>query len=407
MSKFDIMEGSKAIAEAVALCRPHVISAYPITPQTHIVEYLAKKVADGELVTDFSTVESEMAAASYVLGASAAGGRTYTASSSQGILLMSEVLYNLAGLRLPAVITCANRAVSAPLNIWNDHQDSMAVRDTGLIQLFARDAQEAADLHIQAFRIAEDSRVELPVMVCVDGYLITHAFEPVELPEQSEVDAFLPPRQTDRKLDPRHPLTFGAFADQGYYMEARFQLQQAVLRSRGVIEEVGADFTKAFGREYGKHVEAYRADDAAALFVGMGSMMGTVEDAVDELRAQGKKVGCLRLRTYRPFPAEDICAAIRGGQKVGILDRSISMGAGGIVASEVRSALQAKSVRAEVTGFIVGLGGRDVTAETISRLLQRLEGPPADAVFVDLKPELLGDLAQTWKSTWETVATTY
>jgi pyruvate ferredoxin oxidoreductase alpha subunit len=400
------MEGSKAIAEAVALCRPHVISAYPITPQTHIVEYLAKKVADGETQADFSTVESEMAAASYVLGASAAGARTYTASSSQGILLMSEVLYNLAGMRLPAVITCANRAVSAPLNIWNDHQDSMAVRDAGLIQLYARDAQEAADLHIQAFRISEDSRVELPVMVCVDGYLITHAFEPVELPEQAEVDAFLPPRQTDRKLDPRHPLTFGAFADQAYYMETRFQLHQAVLRSRSVIEEVGADFTKAFGREYGKHVEAYRADDAAALFVGMGSMMGTVEDAVDELRAQGKKVGSLRLRTYRPFPADQICALIKENQKVGVLDKSISMGAGGILASEVRSALHAGSMRTPVTGFIVGLGGRDVTAETISRLLQRLEGPPADAVFVDLKPDLLGDLAETWKSTWETVATT-
>jgi pyruvate ferredoxin oxidoreductase alpha subunit len=406
MSTFDLMEGSKAIAEAVGLCRPHVISAYPITPQTHVVEYLAKKVADGELQSDFSTVESEMAAASYVLGASAAGARTYTASSSQGILLMSEVLYNMAGMRLPGVITCANRAVSSPLNIWNDHQDAMAVRDAGLIQLYARDAQEAADLHIQAYRISEDSRVELPVMVCVDGFLITHAFEPVELPDQKDVDAFLPSRQTERKLDPRHPLTFGAFADQSYYMEARYQLHQAVLRSGGVIQEVCAEFSKAFGRDYGRLVEAYRADDAATLLVGMGSIMSTVEDAVDELRAQGEKVGCLRLRAFRPFPAEEICEVIRDGQKVGVIDRSISMGAGGILASELRSALQARSVNVSVTGFIVGLGGRDVTEATIRKLVQRLEGPPADAVFVDMKPELLGDLAGAWKSTWGSLVTT-
>lgn len=395
-----IMEGSHAVAQAVGLCRPNVIVAYPITPQTHIVEALAQMVADGEINAQFVNVESEFAAASMVLGASTVGARVYTASSSQGILLMTEVLYNISGLRLPVILTCVNRSVSAPLNIWNDQQDSMSVRDSGWLQFYAEDPQEAADLHICAYKVAEDNRVLLPAMVCMDGFLLSHVFEPVELPEQEKVDSFLPPYKPVHTLDPDNPITMGTYADPQTYLEIRYMLNQAVLRSRDIIAETAQQFTETFGRKIYPFVEPYRMDDAETALVAMGSIAAVAKDAVDERRAQGERVGVLRVVTFRPFPAAEILDALQGVERVGVLDKAISLGAGGPLALEVRNALYGHDGPA-VTGFILGLGGRDVSTKSIHRALDRLRGPAADMLFVDLDTELVGDLAQTWQREWQ------
>jgi len=397
-----VIEGSMAVAEAVKRCRPAVISAYPITPQTHIVEDLAQMVADGQLECEFVNSESEHSAASIVLGASAAGARTFTASSSQGILLMVEVLYNIAGLRLPVVLTCANRAISSPLNIWNDHQDSMACRDTGWIQLYAEDNQEVADMHFQAYRIAEDHRVLLPVMVCMDGFILTHAFEPVEIPEQDEVNKYLPSYQPVYRLDPAQPLSLGAFCEPSMYMETRYQLSLALERSKPVIEEAAKEFEAAFGRYSGGLIETYRLDDATEVFVGMGSMMSNVKEMVDELRAQGRRVGVLRVRSFRPFPSQEIVQALAQAERVAVLEKAVSLGSAGILASEIRATLALNGQQTPVFGFVVGLGGRDVPHLWLKRIYDRLSGPPADGIWVDLHEELLEpDQAAAWRQQWE------
>ena len=397
-----VIEGSMAVAEAVKRCRPQVISAYPITPQTHIVEDLAQMVADGQLKCEFVNSESEHSAASIVLGASAAGVRTFTASSSQGILLMVEVLYNVAGLRLPVVMTCANRAVSSPLNIWNDHQDAMACRDTGWIQLYAEDNQEVADMHFQAYRIAEDHRVLLPVMVCMDGFTLTHAFEPVEIPEQEEVNRFLPDYQPVYRLDPEQPLSLGAFCEPSMYMETRYQLNRAIEQAKPVIEEVARDFEAAFGRYTGGLIEAYRMEDARDVFVGMGSMMSNVKEMVDELRTQGQRVGALRVRSFRPFPGREIAEALAHAERVAVLEKAVSLGSNGILAGEIRSALALENRALPVYGFIVGLGGRDVPHLWLQRIHERLSGPPADGIWADLREDLLEEeQAEAWRQQWE------
>ncbi len=274
------MEGSKAVAETVNVCRPSVVAAYPITPQTHISEELSQMVANGELKAEYVTVESEFAAASVVLGASATGARSYTATSSQGLLLMTEVLFNISGMRLPVVLTCANRAVSSPINIWNDQQDSISVRDAGWIQLYAEDIQEASDLHLQAFRIAEHPEVLLPVMVCMDGFILTHAYEPVDLIEQKEADAFLPPYQPQYYLTPKNPLTFGAMLGPESYMEARCQLDRALRGSARIVEEVAQDFKKRFGRFQGALIDTYLIEDAEIVLVAMGSVISTIKETL-------------------------------------------------------------------------------------------------------------------------------
>ena len=383
------LEGSMAVAKAVGLSRPHVICAYPITPQTHIVEDLAQMVADGELKSEFINVESEFAAASVCLGASAAGSRSYTATSSQGLLLMAEVIFNIAGLRLPVILTCANRAVSAPLSIWNDHQDSLAVRDAGWIQIYVENNQECADAHIQAFKIAEDRRVMLPVMVCMDGFLLTHSFEPVDIPSHEEADKFLPPYKPLHYLDPKNPMTFGSFAEPDKYMEARVALHKAIEESDQVIVEVARDFERKFGRFYGDLIEKYEMQDAEIVLVAMGSILGTIKDVVDELRAQGRKVGCLKIRTYRPFPIKAIREALLPIPRVIVLDKDISMGAGGILAHEVRSALYSAPKRPEVGNLIIGLGGRDVSKETIRNIFERCSREIPELDFVDLDVQLM------------------
>ncbi len=384
------MEGSKAVAETVKLCRPNVVAAYPITPQTHISEELAQMAANGELKAEYLTVESEFAAASAVLGASATGARAYTATSSQGLLLMTEVLFCISGMRLPVVMTCANRAVSSPINIWNDQQDSISVRDAGWIQLYAEDIQEASDLQIQAFRIAEHPEVILPAMVCMDGFILTHAYEPVDLIEQAEADAFLPPYQPQYYLTPKNPITFGAMLGPESYMETRYQLDQALKGSAKIVEEVAQDFKKRFGRFQGTLIDTYRIEGAEVVLVAMGSVISTIKETIDTLRAQGEKVGLLKVRCFRPFPKEAIIKALFGVKEVLVLDRAFSPGSGGVLATEIRAAFCGMERVPDIKGHIVGLGGREISVETITNIVSGRKSIGKEDYFVDLKEALLG-----------------
>ena len=385
-----VIEGSMAVAEAVKVCRPHVISAYPITPQTHIVENLSQFVADGDLKSQFVNVESEFGAASVILGASATGARAYSTTTSQGLLLMIEVLFNIAGLRFPVVITCANRAVSAPINIWNDQQDAMTVRDSGWIMLFAEDNQEAADMHLQAFKIGEHPEIMLPVMVNMDGFILTHAFEPIELIDQKMADEFLPPFKPELYLTPKNPLTFGILAEPDWYMETRYRLQKAIEASSDMIEEVADQFKKTFGRYQGGLVEKYRLEGAETVIVSMGSVVGTIKEVVDELRDKGKKVGVLKIRAFRPFPKEAIYDALKNVKNVIVIEKAISLGATGILYDEIKAALYGKPSQPKISGFIAGLGGRDIPKESIMKVIEKGEAGISDNVFVDLKENLIG-----------------
>ncbi len=389
MKKF--LEGSRAVAEAVRLCKPGVISAYPITPQTHIVENLAQFVADGELNSQFVNVESEHSAASVVLGAIATGVRAFTATSSQGLLLMAEVLYNIAGMRLPLVLSCANRAVSAPISIWNDHQDSLAMRDSGWIQLYAENNQETLDFHIQAYKLAENKKVMLPVMVCIDGYILTHGYEPVEIPDQQKVDQFLPKYNTVYKLDPSNPITMGHLAEPAYYMETRVDIQNALNRALQLIPQVAQDFKSVFGRDCGGLVESYCLEDAQYALVAQGSLAGTIKEVVDNLRNKGKKVGLLRIITYRPLPIEAIYKALKDVPNIGVLEKAISLGAFGPLFGDIKAIFQNKEKKPKISGFVAGLGGRDISPQSIEAVLRKLEGPQSDLRFVDIKQEQLDE----------------
>jgi pyruvate ferredoxin oxidoreductase alpha subunit len=382
-----ILEGSKAVAEAVRLCRPNLVCAYPITPQTHIVEQLSQMVADGKLEAGYLLAESEFGAASIVLGASAVGGRAYTATSSQGLLLMTEVIFNIAGLRLPVVMTCANRAVSGPINIWNDQQDAVAIRDAGWIQLFAEDNQEVVDTHIQAFKIAEE--LMIPVMVCMDGFVLTHTLEPVDIPGQEEVDAFLPRYNPPYRLDPDDPFTMGAMVGPDAYMETRFHVHMDMMEARSVINRVADEFERSFGRHRGGLIETYDIDGADVVLVSMGSLLGTMRDAVDELRDEGLKVGILKVRCFRPFPKDAVHDAIKDVEIVGVIEKDISLGLEGTLCSEMRAAFCGEE-SPEISSFIMGLGGRDITIEGIKQVARDLAANPACRVeFSGLKDELM------------------
>ncbi len=385
-----VIEGSMAVAEAVKVCRPHVIAAYPITPQTHIVEYLSQFVADGELKSQFVNVESEFGAASVVLGASATGARVFSATSAQGLLLMAEVIFNIAGLRLPVIMTIANRAVSAPINIWNDHQDVMAVRDSGAIILFAEDNQEVADLHVQAYKLAEHPEIMLPVLVNMDGFILTHAFEPVEFFDQKMVDEFLPPFKPELYLTTKNPLTFGVLAEPDWYLETRYRMEQAIEASSDMIEEVADQFRKTFGRYSGGLVEKYRLDGAETCVVAMGSAVGTIKEVADELREKGKRIGVLKIRSYRPFPKEAIHEALKGVRNVIVIEKAISLGATGILYDDVKAALYQKPNQPKISGFIAGLGGRDIPKESVVKAIEKGEAQTVDNVFVDLRENLIG-----------------
>lgn len=383
-----IMEGSRAVAEAVALCQPQVVAAYPITPQTHIVHELAQMVADGQLQLEFVNVESEHSAASVCLGASATGVRVFTSTSSQGLILMSEVLFNIAGMRLPVVITCVNRALSAPLNIWTDHQDSMTVRDAGVLQFYSENAQEAADLMFLAYRVAEDHRVLLPAMVCLDGFVISHAWEVVDMPDAAQVARYLPPFRPRYTLDPAQPLSLGMYAEPDKYMETRHMVQRAMERAIPIIQDAAHDFERAFGRPCLGLMEEYRTEDAETVLIAMGSITATAKMVVDQRREAGERVGLLKLVTYRPFPGELLCQALKPARRVVVLDRAISLGLEGPLGTEVRAMFQGRPRAPRISTFIVGLGGRDVTEKVMGEALDRSQRGHHQGEFLDLRPDL-------------------
>ncbi|NNG08399.1 MAG: pyruvate ferredoxin oxidoreductase [Desulfobacteraceae bacterium] len=395
MNNIKVMEGSEAVAMAVQACRPHVISAYPISPQTHIVEALARLVADGELDAQYVRVESEFSAASVVSGASAAGSRSYTASSSQGLLLMTEVLYASAGMRLPFVITGVNRNISAPISIQVDHQDAISLRDSGLIQIFVESSQEAYDAHIAAFKIAEDTEIMLPVMVCMDGWILTHSYERVETVDKESVDRFLPPFQPPHFLDVDNPKTWGSYAEDDMLMEFRFAINQAMQEGKKRIKEIFEELAHMTGRDHGGLIEPYRVEDADVILVVMGSMSGTGKEAVDSLRSEGKKVGLVKIRCYRPFPHEDIWKATKGAKVVAVLDANISMGSEGAVSMDLKAKLYGRPDAPLVVDFIAGLGGREINSKTISEIVQKAEeayastSPVIDPHWEGLNPAIL------------------
>jgi pyruvate ferredoxin oxidoreductase alpha subunit len=391
---FEQVEGSRAVARTVAQCRPEVICAYPISPQTHIVEELSRIVKAGELSPcEFINVESEFAAMSVAIGASATGARAYTATASQGLLYMVEALYNASGLGLPIVMTVANRAIGAPINIWNDHSDAMSQRDSGWIQLFAESNQEALDIHIQAFRLAEE--LSVPVMVCMDGFILTHAVEQVDLPTQDQVDGFLPPFEPRQLLDPADPVTIGAMVGPEAFTEVKYLAHVKQMQALDLIPEIARDFEQAFGRPSGGLVRGYRVEDADTVIVALGSVLGTIEDAVDELRDQGLRVGALGIRTFRPWPMEDVRAALGRANRVVVLEKALAIGIGGIAALDVRVALEGLPVG--VHSAIAGLGGRPITKASLMRLLDDAEaGRLGLTTFVDLDHELVErELART------------
>ncbi|MDD1695060.1 MAG: pyruvate ferredoxin oxidoreductase [Methanoregula sp.] len=376
-----ILEGSHAVAEAVRLVRPDVISAYPITPQTHIVERLAEMVANGELESEYICVESEFSALSACLGASAAGSRVYSATSSQGLLFMTEVCFNVAGMRQPIVMSIANRAISAPLSIWNDQQDSIALRDSGWIQLYAEDVQETFDLHLLAYRVAEDHRVLLPVFVCFDGFILSHTYEPVDIPEEKDVKAYLPLYDPVNKLDADDPLSMGMYATPEYYLEFRYEMDRAMDRAVDVLKQAGKEFKDRFGRDYSSLVESYRLDDADVALVALGSICGTIKDAVDEMRSEGKKVGLLKIRALRPFPAEEVKKALAGIKKIGVFEKNVSIGSRmkGAVGYEVKDAVDDSS--AKIMSYVAGLGGRDIRIGDIKKMTGDVEAGKGDCFF--------------------------
>ncbi len=371
MAKRVGMEVSIAIGEVVKLTDTDVIAAYPITPQTHIVEHLAELVADGELDAEYIPVESEHSAMSACLGASAAGARTFTATAGQGLELMHEVLYVASSMRLPIIMTVANRALSAPLNVWGDHSDAMAVRDTGWIQIFAENGQEVVDNVLCAFRIGEDQKVLLPVMIHLDGFHLSHMIEPIVLPELDEVKQFLPPYKYPLPLDPAKPVAMGDFAPPIIYSEAKWAQEVNLRASKATIIQCWNEFGKLFNRNYSP-VESYRSEDANVLLLVMGSFSETAMTTVDKMRAEGKNVGLVRLRLWRPFPFEELRQAVKDADVLIVLDRALSFGGpGGPVCSEIKSALYAQEKRPKVISFVGGLGGRDITVTGFEDIVER------------------------------------
>jgi pyruvate ferredoxin oxidoreductase alpha subunit len=381
------MEGSAAVAQSVALCRPEVICAYPISPQTHIVEGLGALVKGGVLAPcEFLNVESEFAAMSVAIGSSATGARTYTATASQGLLFMVEAIYNASGLGLPIVMTVANRAIGAPINIWNDHSDSMSQRDCGWLQLFAESNQEAVDLHIQAFRLAEE--LSMPVMVCMDGFILTHAYERLDIPSQAQVDAYLPPYEPRQVLDPAEPVSIGAMVGPEAFMEVRYLAHAKQTMALDLIPQIAAEFEAGFGRKAGGLVRGYRLDDAETIVVALGSVVGTLEETVDTMRAAGERIGVLSIRSYRPFPLSAVRAALKDAKRVVVLEKSFSVGMGGVVAADVRMALSGIQLRGYTV--VAGLGGRAITQASLTRMLgEAIADRLPPLTFLDLNEDIV------------------
>jgi len=368
-----ILEGSRAISAVIKNINPAVVSAYPITPQTHIVEDLAKFKAEGKANYEYIRAESEFAAASIVLGASATGVRTYSATSSQGLLLMTEVVYNIAGLRLPVVITCANRAVSSPINIWNDHSDVMTIRDAGWILLFATDVQEAVNQHLLAYKLAE--KLNLPVMVNVDGYILTHAFEPVIIPDVKTIKKYLPTYQptTGAYLDPNHPVTLGAFFGPQSYLETRAALHYDLQAALNLIKKEQQILTKTLtplgikSRGNGL-IEYFGPKNPQIILVVLGSVAGTIQEVLVNNKKYQKSIGLLKIKVYRPFPANEIKKIIKTTKNIAVIEKAISLGQAGPLYSDLKASLENRQTN--IKNYIVGLGGRDVTGKMIEKVIK-------------------------------------
>ena len=381
------VEGSRAVAEAVALCWPEVICAYPITPQTHIVENLGEMVKAEQLTgCEYINVESEFAALSVAIGASATGARAYTATASQGLLFMAEAVYNASGLGLPIVMTIGNRAIGAPINIWNDQQDSMSMRDAGWIQLFAETNQEAVDLHIQAVRLAEE--LSVPVMVCVDGFILTHAYERVDMPTQEQVDAFVPAYEPRQILDPADPVTIGAMVGPEAFTEVRYLAHYRQMQALWLIPELAEEFEQQFGRTSGGLIHPYRSEDAETLVVALGSVNGTIKDVVDQLRDDGVAIGSVSVTSFRPFPAKALRAAIVHAKRIVVIEKSLAVGIGGIVSTDVRMALAGAG--RPVHTVVAGLGGRAITQASLSEVFLKAHRDQLEYLtFLDLRHDVV------------------
>jgi len=363
-----VITGDHAIAIGAKLSRVEVVPAFPITPQTLIIEHIADFVNDGEMDAKFLTMESEHSVMSAAAAAEAAGARVFTATSSQGLAFMHEMLYATAPLRLPIVMANASRTLGGPPGIWCEYNDSMGARDSGWLQVYVEDNQEALDMVIQSYRIAEDKRVLLPVMPCLDGFVLTHTVEPVEIPEQDSVDSFLPPYAPDIILDPARPAMIGTFMPAEYIMEMRRQTMGAVVSAKNVIQEINDEFADVFGRNYGGMIDTYRMDDAEVAMITMGTVTSTSREVVDELRNEGEKVGLVKLRFFRPFPSEDLRKVLSGVRAVGVFDRSISYHGGGPAYNEVCSALYGMTI--PVIDHLAGIGGRDVTEPQVKKMFE-------------------------------------
>jgi pyruvate ferredoxin oxidoreductase alpha subunit len=381
------IEGSAAVAKTVALCRPEVIAAYPITPQTHIVEGLGEMVKRGDVGTcQFLNVESEFGAMSTCIGASAAGARTYTATSSQGMLFMMEAVYNASGMGLPIVMTVGNRAIGPPINIWNDWSDSMSAREAAWIQLFVEDNQQAADVHIQAFRLAETT--SLPVMVCMDGFILTHAYTRVDVPEQEAVDRFLPKFQPRQVLDPEAPVTMGAMVGPEAFAEVRFLAHYKQLEALDLIPEQATEFREIFGRDSGGLLKSFDAEGKKTVVVTMGSVIGSMKSVLADMRAEGTSIGALAIRSYRPFPSAALRAALADAERVIVFEKSLAVGIGGILAGDVRMALTGKPAR--VHSVVGGLGGRPITRGNLRRMFDKgVRGELEEPHFHDINMDVI------------------
>lgn len=383
----EVIEGSHAVSEAVRMARVQVMSAYPITPQTHIVEALSEYCADGRMEASFICVESEHSAMAACIGASSGGVRTFTASSSHGLALMHELLHWASAARLPIVMAEVNRALGPGWNIWMDQTDSLSQRDTGWIQLYCEDGQEVFDTTLQAFRLAET--VNLPVMVVLDAFFLSHTYEPVDLPDQETADRFLPPFVPNIRLEHENPCAMSQMAPPGHYMEMRHAIQGAMETVFETFSEIEADFDAVFGRKYGP-LEAVECEDAEVILVVTGTAASTCRQVVAHLRKKGERIGMVKLKMFRPFPLEAIRETLGGARKIAVLDRNFSFGASGIFAQEIRAALCNHPGHPQVFGYIGGLGGRDITTdtlETIYRMTKESPEPARESVWVGLKEE--------------------
>jgi len=389
-----VMKANEAAAWAARLAKPKVVAAFPITPSTLVPEKISEFVANGELDAEFVKVESEHSAISACVGASAAGVRVFTATASQGLALMHEILFIAAGMRLPIVVAIGNRSLSAPINIWNDWQDSISERDTGWLQFYAENNQEALDLLLIAYKVAENEKVLLPAMVGFDAFILTHTVEPVEIPDQEVVDEFLGEYKPKYAyLDPAKPITQGALGFPAHYMEARYTVWEANENAKKVIDEAFAEFEKKFGRKYQK-VEEYRTDDAEIIFVTMGSLAGTVKDYVDHLREKGLKVGAAKMTVYRPFPVDEVRSLAKKAKVIALLEKNITFSVGGALFQDFSRTLINEKEKPKLVDFILGLGGRDVTFKDLDEALEvaqkALNGEEFDEVnWVGLRKEIL------------------